>query len=33
MNKENLNQLINEYEDNIDMIYGNTHDNCSSGGL
>lgn len=26
MNKENLHQLINEYEDHLDMIYGNTHD-------
>ena len=26
MNKDNLHQLINEYEDHLDMIYGNTHD-------
>lgn len=26
MNKDNLHQLINEYEDNIDMIYGKEHD-------
>lgn len=26
MNKDNLHQLINEYEDHLDTIYGNTHD-------
>lgn len=26
MNKDNLHQLINEYEDNIDKIYGKEHD-------
>lgn len=26
MNKENLHELINRYEDNIGLIYGDEHD-------